>query len=114
MNVLLVGATGMIGNGVLHECLADQRIASVLAVTRSPLGLTHGKLREARRADVFDLADLGPELRSVDACFFCLGVSSAGHLNPHHHTKYRDTLWSRASSRWSMSSKRRSIVSNRR
>jgi uncharacterized protein YbjT (DUF2867 family) len=78
MNVLLFGATGMVGDGVLHECLLDPRVTSVLAVGRSPLEMADAKLREIRRTDFFDFSDLKPELRSIDACFFCLGVSSAG------------------------------------
>jgi uncharacterized protein YbjT (DUF2867 family) len=78
MNVLLFGATGMVGDGVLHECLADKRITSVLAVGRSPIGITHPKLRELQRTDFLDYADLASELAAIDACFFCLGVSSAG------------------------------------
>lgn len=78
MNVLLFGATGMVGDGVLHECLSDRRVGSVLAVTRSPLLHAHAKLREHRRTNFFDFADLALELAHVDACFFCLGVSAAG------------------------------------
>src|SRR5438477_82807 len=78
MNVLLFGATGMVGDGVLHECLADSRVTGVLAVGRSTLGISHPKVQERRRTDFFDYADLTPELASIDACFFCLGVSSAG------------------------------------
>lgn len=78
MNVLLFGATGMVGDAVLHECLADPRVKSVLAVGRSPLAISDAKLREVRKTDFFDYSDLEAELRSVDACFFCLGVSSVG------------------------------------
>jgi uncharacterized protein YbjT (DUF2867 family) len=78
MNVLLFGGTGMVGDGVLHECLADPRVTRVLALGRSPLGVTHSKLREIRRKDFFDYSDLASELRSIDACYFCLGVSAAG------------------------------------
>jgi uncharacterized protein YbjT (DUF2867 family) len=78
MNVLLFGATGMVGDGVLHECLSDPRVESVLAVTRSPLTHRHAKLRERRRTNFLEFADLAQELASTDACFFCLGVSSAG------------------------------------
>jgi hypothetical protein len=80
MNVLLFGATGMVGDGVLHECLADSRVTAVLAVDRSPLGMTHSKLRESRRTDFLDYTDLAGELKRIDACFFCLGVSAAGML----------------------------------
>ena len=78
MNVLLFGATGMVGDGVLHECIADSRVTSVLAVGRSPLGMTHSKLREHRRTDFRSYDDLTSELGGIDACFFCLGVSAAG------------------------------------
>ena len=78
MHVLLFGATGMVGEGVLHECLADARVDRVTAVVRSALGRTHPKLRVLRRADFFDYTDLAAELQSVDACFFCLGVSAPG------------------------------------
>jgi len=78
MNVLLFGASGMVGDGVLYECLANARVTTVLAVARSPLEVTHPKLEELRRTNFLDYADLAPELSTVDACFFCLGVSSAG------------------------------------
>ncbi|MFF1413297.1 epimerase [Streptomyces sp. NPDC058289] len=76
MNVILFGATGMIGRGVLRECLRDESVESVLAVGRSPLAVTHPKLRELVRADPTDLSVPGPDLSSYDACFFCLGISS--------------------------------------
>lgn len=78
MNVLLFGATGMVGDGVLHECLADPRVNSVLAVVRSSLGVTHPKLRARHRTDFFSYADMASELATINACFFCLGVSAVG------------------------------------
>ena len=78
MNVLLFGATGMVGDAVLHECLNDAHVGSVLAIVRSPLVVRHPKLRELRRADFFTYDDIAAELATVDACFFCLGVSAAG------------------------------------
>ena len=93
MNVLLFGATGMVGDGVLHECLSDQRVSSVVAVTRSPLPVTHAKLREIRRKDFFDYRDLTPELEAIDACFFCLGVSAVGKTEQdYYHETYDLTL----------------------
>ena len=93
MKVLLFGATGMVGDGVLHECLADARVASVLAVTRSALSITHPKLREIRRKDFFDYRDLTQELENMDACFFCLGVSSVGMKEKdYYHLTYDLTL----------------------
>ena len=78
MNVILFGATGMIGQGVLRECLRDERVEHVLAVGRAPLGAEHPKLREVVQADLTDLAGIEAELATYDACFFCLGVSSVG------------------------------------
>ncbi len=78
MKVLLFGATGMIGQGVLRECLLDPGVTSVLAVVRSSTGQTHAKLRELVHADLSDLSPIAGELSGYDACFFCLGVSSAG------------------------------------
>src|SRR4051812_28673177 len=93
MNVLLFGATGMVGDGVLHECLGDPRVASVLAVTRSALSLKHAKLREIRRKDFFDFRDLSRELEDIDACFFCLGVSSVGMSErDYYHQTYELTM----------------------
>jgi uncharacterized protein YbjT (DUF2867 family) len=78
MNVLIFGATGMVGQGVLRECLLDSRVQRVLVVGRSSLGQQHPKLREIVVQNLFDLSALDADLATVDACFFCLGVSSAG------------------------------------
>jgi len=78
MNVLLLGATGMVGQSVLRECLLDPGIASVLVVGRSATGKSDPKLRELIRKDLFDVDGLDAELAGIDACLFCLGVSSAG------------------------------------
>lgn len=68
----------MVGAGALAECLADDRVQSVVAPTRSPLNRTHPKLREVRRDDFFHYNDCHAEFAACDACFFCLGVSSIG------------------------------------
>lgn len=78
MKVILFGATGMAGQGVLRECLRDDGVEGVLAVGRGSTGRTHPKLREFLRKDLFDFDMAGADLRGYDACFFCLGVSSAG------------------------------------
>ena len=78
MNILLFGATGMVGQGVLRECLRDDRVTNVIAVVRAPLGVTHAKLRELIHRDFADLSSLAAEFKAIDACFFCLGVTSAG------------------------------------
>lgn len=77
MKAILFGATGMVGQAVLRECLGDARVEEVLAIGRTPTGLTHPKLHERIRKDMFDITD-APDLRHYHACFFCLGVSSAG------------------------------------
>ncbi|MFE3056798.1 epimerase [Nocardia sp. NPDC059239] len=78
MKVILFGATGMIGHGVLDECLRDERVEQVLAVGRSSLGIENPKLRELVQPDPTDLSAIAGELPEFDACFFCLGVSSVG------------------------------------
>ena len=78
MNVLRFGATGMIGQGVLRECLLDPDVERVLAIGRTGSGQQHEKLREVLRKDLSDYSGVENELRGFDACFFCLGVSSAG------------------------------------
>jgi uncharacterized protein YbjT (DUF2867 family) len=78
MKVILFGATGMVGQGVLRECLRDEGVESVLAVGRSSIGRMHPKLRELVVMDLFDFSAVGADLEGYDACFFCLGVSSAG------------------------------------
>ena len=78
MKVILFGATGMVGEGVLRECLRDDVVERVLVIGRSSSVLTHPKLREMIRADLFDFNVSNTDLQDYDACFFCLGVSAAG------------------------------------
>jgi uncharacterized protein YbjT (DUF2867 family) len=78
MRVILFGATGMIGSGVLLECLADPRIESVVSVVRQPSGAQHPKLRELIHEDFLDLVPVCADFAGADACFYCLGISSAG------------------------------------
>ena len=93
MKIILFGATGMVGQGVLRECLLDAEIESVLAVGRTATGVAHEKLREIVRADLFHYADVEDQLRGYDACFFCLGVSSAGMTEVNYrHLTYDLTL----------------------
>jgi uncharacterized protein YbjT (DUF2867 family) len=84
VNVLLFGATGMVGQGVLRECLLDPGVDRVLAVGRSAIGRTAPKLRELIVPDVADLSGIEAELAGYDACFFCLGVSSIGMAEPQY------------------------------
>ncbi len=78
MRIILFGATGMVGQGVLRECLLDRDVEQVLAVGRNGTGLHHEKLRDLVHSDLFDLSSIKDTLSGFDACFFCLGVSSAG------------------------------------
>jgi len=78
MKVILFGATGMVGQGVLRECLRDETVDNVLVIGRSSIGQIHPKLRELIRPDMFDFGGGAVELQGYNACFFCLGVSAAG------------------------------------
>jgi len=78
MNVILFGATGMVGQGVLRECLLDPEVESVLAIGRSTIEQQHEKLHEIVLKTLTDLSSVENRLSGYDACFFCLGVSSAG------------------------------------
>ena len=78
MKVILFGGSGMVGQGVLRECLVDDSIEAVLVITRSPTGQQHPKLRELILADFTNYAPIESELWGYDACFFCLGISSVG------------------------------------
>lgn len=78
MKVVLLGATGMVGQGVLRECLLDPSVESVLAIVRNSSLPQHDKLREIVHQDVSDLSAIEDRLAGYDACFFCLGVSAVG------------------------------------
>jgi uncharacterized protein YbjT (DUF2867 family) len=78
MNVTLFGATGMVGQGVMRECLLDPEVHLLQTVGRSATGVQHAKLREIVHNDLSQYADIEPTLSGFDACFFCLGVTSSG------------------------------------
>lgn len=78
MNVLLFGATGMIGHGTLMAALSDKRVSKVLTVGRRATGRTHPKLTELVHADFLDYSAIEDQLSGYDTCLFCLGISSAG------------------------------------
>jgi uncharacterized protein YbjT (DUF2867 family) len=78
MKVIVFGATGMVGQGVLRECLLDPGVEAVLAVGRTATGQRDPKFRELIHSDMFDYAGIESELAGYDACFFCLGISSVG------------------------------------
>ncbi len=78
INIIITGATGMVGEGVLHECINDARIASVTLITRHSTGVVHPKIREVLLPDLFAFTGNEPGLNNLDACFYCLGVTSIG------------------------------------
>jgi putative NADH-flavin reductase len=78
MKVMLFGASGMVGQGILRECLLDDGVEKVLAVGRGASGRTHAKLAEVVLADLTRIGDLGSALEGYDACFDSLGASAAG------------------------------------
>jgi uncharacterized protein YbjT (DUF2867 family) len=93
MKVLLFGATGMLGQAALRECLLAPDVEAVLTVGRTATGRQAPKLRELVRPDLFDLGPVEGELRGYDACFFCLGVSAAGMTEEaYRHLTYDLTL----------------------
>ena len=76
MKIIITGASGMVGEGVLLQCLRTDKVTEVLVVGRRSCGHQHPKLREVLHDDFMNLAPLEKELTGYDACFFCLGVSS--------------------------------------
>jgi len=93
MKVLITGSTGMVGEGVLLECLKHPDVEEVLVVNRKPGGVSHPKLREIIHGDFFDLKRIEQQLTGLDACFFCLGVSSVGmSKEDYRHITYDLTL----------------------
>ena len=82
IRAIITGASGMVGEGVLWECLHDPDLEQVLVVGRKPCGHTHPKLKEIIHADFFNIEPLRNELSGYNACFFCLGVSSVGMKEP--------------------------------
>ncbi len=91
MKAILFGATGMVGQGVLLECLADPEVTTVLCVGRGPSGSKEPKVKDLVLPDMHDYSTVGAELEGYDACFFCLGISSAG-MNEADYTRITHDL----------------------
>ena len=87
-NVIITGSTGMVGEGVLIQCLNNPEIDSILLINRKPCGYVHAKLKEIVHQDFFNFKAIEDELKGYNACFFCLGISSVGVDND---TYYRMT-----------------------
>ncbi|HYM19748.1 MAG TPA: NAD-dependent epimerase/dehydratase family protein [Candidatus Kapabacteria bacterium] len=93
LSVIITGASGMVGEGVLHECLQHPDVEHVLVVGRRACGTTHPKLKELLVSDLFDLTSIESELSGFDACYFCLGVSSIGMKeDAYRHITYDLTM----------------------
>jgi nucleoside-diphosphate-sugar epimerase len=93
LKAIITGATGMVGEGVLLECLSHPDVEQVLVINRRAGGVSHPKLREIIHADLFELSSVEPQLVGYDACFFCLGVSSVGLSQADYkHVTYDLTL----------------------
>ena len=93
INVIITGVTGMVGEGVLMECLAHPDVERVLIVNRKHYEASHPKLKELLVPDFFDLSEFTAALAGYNACFFCAGVSSVGMKEPEYaHLTYDLTL----------------------
>jgi uncharacterized protein YbjT (DUF2867 family) len=91
LNVIITGATGMVGEGVLHECLDHPEVEKVLVITRKPCGYSHPKLTEIIHSNFFDISTLGDRITGYDACYFCLGNTAVGKSEA-EYTKLTYTL----------------------
>jgi uncharacterized protein YbjT (DUF2867 family) len=93
MRVVIFGASGMVGAGVLLECVDDPRVQTVLVIGRTGSGIAHPKVREILHQDFFDYTPITAEFADCDACFFCLGVSSVGmNEDAYRHLTYDLTI----------------------
>jgi uncharacterized protein YbjT (DUF2867 family) len=93
IKAIITGATGMVGEGVLLECLSHPDVERILVINRKPGGVSHPKLREIIHADFFNLAPIESQLVGYNACFFCLGISSIGmSAADYKHVTYDLTL----------------------
>ena len=82
IKAIITGASGMVGEGVLHECLQHDDVEEILVVGRRSCGYVHPKLKEIVHADMYNLSSIEDQLKGCNACFFCLGTSSVGKKEP--------------------------------
>jgi uncharacterized protein YbjT (DUF2867 family) len=85
MKVVIFGATGMVGKGILLECLDDARVEHVLLVSRHNTDISHPKIREIVHGDFTEFGSLHPAFADLDACFYCLGVTAVGLGESRYH-----------------------------
>ncbi|MBL7931035.1 MAG: NAD-dependent epimerase/dehydratase family protein [Bacteroidia bacterium] len=91
LKVIITGVTGMVGEGVLHECVLHPDVSEILAISRKPCAYKHSKIKEIVHKDFLDITSIQEQLKGYDACFFCLGVSSIG-MNEGDYTRLTHTL----------------------
>lgn len=103
MKVLLFGATGMIGSGVLLECLDSADVSTITSITRRPSGVAHAKLTERLHGDFEEYGPVRDALEGVDACFFCLGVSAVGMSEEAYRKVTYDVPAAAARALWAVS-----------
>ena len=93
IKAIITGATGMVGEGVLHECLLHPNVKSILVINRKPCEVKRDKLKEIIHKDLFDLSSIEDQLVGYNACYFCAGVSSAGkNEDEYKHITYDLTI----------------------
>lgn len=93
VRAIITGSTGMVGEGVLHECLLSPDVESVLVINRHPCNVQHPKLKEIIHSDFYDISGIASQLSGYNALFFCMGVSSVGmHEEKYHRLTYDLTL----------------------
>ena len=93
IKVIITGTTGMVGEGVLNECLQHDDVEQILSISRRPYGIKHPKLEEIIHGNFYDLSSVEDRLTGYDACFFCLGVSSVGMKEKeYYHLTYDLTI----------------------
>ena len=92
-SVIITGATGMVGEGVAHECIHHPAVESILLLSRKPSGISHSKVKELLHDNFFDISSISERLRGYDACYFCLGISSLGiSAEDYYRTTYTLTM----------------------
>ncbi|WP_407481166.1 NAD-dependent epimerase/dehydratase family protein [Elizabethkingia meningoseptica] len=86
LKVIISGATGMVGEGVLQECINSPKVEKILLINRKPSAYTHPKIEELLHSNFSDISSVSEKVKGYDACFFCLGVSSVG-MKEEQYTK---------------------------
>jgi hypothetical protein len=93
IRAIITGTTGMVGEGVMHQCLQHPDVEAVLIINRKPSGYSHPKLKEIVHANFFDLSAIEGQLGGYNACYFCLGISSVGiSKDDYYNTTYKLTI----------------------